>query len=239
MSKEREIETTDYFVEKTEQGITPTLENLEPTATVEDISSIDEVGFVTGASATISETDVFNQLDALGESRLKQILGLCGHDQWNYPARMLAVMSRETNCLNIDGDPMTPAGHGKGGWQIDNRSHAAQLEAVVGVRSGTWGPVIPGARAINLGMVPTLHDGLTLALEIMKGNWNEAVRASVIKSKQPWVMMSAYNAGFGGAMEGYYEGNSDNHTTGGNYASDVFGRETFCHAYLHAHKMVK
>lgn len=186
----------------------------------------------------ITTAELDQELDNLGPANLKTIVAHCGHDQWSYPALLLAIASRETWMTNIDGDPMNAYGHGKGMWQIDNRSHQTWLESVPGVRSGTFGPVIPGTRAADIGMVPTLDDGLGQAILILHGNWDGAEQAGVPKQEVARVMTAAYNAGLGGALSGWHAGNPDQNTTGGNYATDVFQRESVVHAYLRAHKLV-
>ena len=188
----------------------------------------------------ITTQELDTELEALQSAgELTSVVAKCGKQQWSYPALLLAIASRETWMTNICGDPMTPYGHGKGMWQIDNRSHLGWLESVPGVRSGTFGPVVPNTHAADVGMVPTLADGVSQAILILEGNWNGAVASGVPAQELARVMVSAYNAGLGGALSGYHQtGNPDAYTTGGNYAEDVFQRETLVHAYLKAHKLV-
>lgn len=187
----------------------------------------------------ITTAELDQQLDRLGDAGLKTIIKGCGREQWSYPALVLAIASRETWMTNIDGDPMNEFGHGKGMWQIDNRSHEAWLLSVPGVRSGTNGPIVAGAHAADIGMVPTLADGLGQALLILQGDWHTAIAAGVPSYELARVMVASYNAGSGGALNGWrLHGNPDYYTTGANYAADVFQRETVVHQYLKAHKLI-
>lgn len=184
----------------------------------------------------ISDVELDQLLNDFGEANLKEASALCGKDAWNSLSLMLAIASRESDIANIDGDPESIYGHGKGAWQIDIRSWFSFLSVMPGVRSGTWGPVVEGTSAAENGMVPTLQAGLKQALAIIDGNYREALTLSADPAVALKIAVAAYNAGMGGATEGFRSsGNPDRYTTGGNYATDVFQRQPVVEAWIVAH----
>jgi len=121
------------------------------------------------------------------------------------PGFVAAIASRETNLINELGD----GNHGVGLIQIDVRYHPIALYAR---DNGLWqsepGPLIAfGCDFLNQNLyrAKMTFPGLTLS-QYLK------------------FTASAYNAGFGGASEGHADGNSDLHTTGGDYGADVMDR---------------
>src|SRR5262249_49783100 len=97
---------------------------------------------------------------------------------------LLAIASRETNCRNIVGD----GGHGRGFFQIDDRSHA-QFLAAQHVGPGGVPPVGPAADyAATTLLAPALATANKLGLA-----GDGAVKFAA----------AAYNAGLGGATSGF------------------------------------
>lgn len=134
-------------------------------------------------------------------------------------ALLKAVMSRETDMRNIVGD----GGHGRGGWQIDDRWHGAWLEQVRGCRSGSSIPVYRSARPA--GRVPTISVGARKAAAILEANVEAAIRAGIPDGHRMDVAVAAYNAGMGGALRGWKtDRNPDRFTTGADYSRDVLAR---------------
>ena len=82
----------------------------------------------------ITTTEIYQQLDNMGEANLKTVVSHCGRNQWNYPAFLLAISSREAWVENILGD----SGNGRGAWQIDDRYNAEYLASIIGCKPGTW-----------------------------------------------------------------------------------------------------
>jgi hypothetical protein len=135
----------------------------------------------------------------------------------SYPLA-LAIALRESNCRNIVGD----GGHGRGMFQIDDRYHKEFLKSSRGCKSGSTIPIYRGALA--KGRVPTVYAGAMKMCEILESNVAQAIKAEIPFGSRLRVAISAYNAGFTGALTGYRLGNSDLHTTGKNYAADVLAR---------------
>jgi hypothetical protein len=127
---------------------------------------------------------------------------------------LLAIASRETNMRNVVGD----RGHGRGLFQIDDRSHGAWLR-----RHGAEGPGgIPPVAAAAEYAAALLRDNL--AFGRAKGLSGDALFKFAL---------SAYNAGAGGAWRGLQErGDSDARTAHGNYGRDVLERLRVVQAWL-------
>ena len=125
---------------------------------------------------------------------------------------LIAIASRETNCVNKLGD----GGHGRGVFQIDDRSHRVWIDR----NAGPGGlPEIPVSAAYAAAI---LASGLTAAKKLrLKGD--AAIKFGA----------AAYNAGEGGAAKALKEqGDADRGTAHGNYGDDVITRLHLIQAWL-------
>lgn len=118
---------------------------------------------------------------------------------------LLAVASQETDMNDVVGD----GGHGRGLFQIDDRSHTDFLR-----ENGAGGP----------GGKPPIQAAAKYAAALLRGNFDFGVAKGVRKADRTKFMLSAYNAGAGGALAGHGEGDSDKRTTGGDYGKSVLAR---------------
>jgi hypothetical protein len=118
---------------------------------------------------------------------------------------LLAVASQETDMNDVVGD----GGHGRGLFQIDDRSHTDFL-----TEQGASGP----------GGKPPVKAAAKYAAALLRGNLDFGVAKGVKKADRTKFMLSAYNAGAGGALAGHAEGDSDKRTTGGDYGKSVLAR---------------
>jgi peptidoglycan hydrolase-like protein with peptidoglycan-binding domain len=118
---------------------------------------------------------------------------------------LFAIASQETDMNDVVGD----GGHGRGLFQIDDRSHGRFLSSQGAARSGGKPPVDAAAR---------------YAAELVKANLDYGSRNGIRGRDLLKFALSAYNAGPGGALTGYREGDSDRRTTGGDYGKAVLGR---------------
>jgi peptidoglycan hydrolase-like protein with peptidoglycan-binding domain len=118
---------------------------------------------------------------------------------------LLAVASRETNMEDICGD----GGHGRGLFQIDDRFH------------GDW---LAGHGAPGTGTTPRLADAAEFAAAMFASNLSFGRQKGVGGKDLMKYACSAYNAGAGGALEGFRGGDSDRKTAGGDYGRDVLDR---------------
>ena len=118
---------------------------------------------------------------------------------------LLAIASRETGCVDKCGDK----GHGRGVFQIDDRFHQSFLR-----KHG----------ALGAGGMPPVKEAAPYAARILVGHFERGRRAGVKRADLLKFVCSAYNAGGGGALEGYQQGDSDKETAHGNYGRDVLER---------------
>jgi Putative peptidoglycan binding domain/Transglycosylase SLT domain len=121
------------------------------------------------------------------------------------PGLLLAIASQETDMNDVVGD----GGHGRGLFQIDDRSHTTFLRQQGANRPGGK-PAVPAAAKYAAGLV--------------RFNFDFGVKNGVPERDRLKFALSAYNAGAGGALEGFKAGDSDRRTTGGDYGKAVLGR---------------
>jgi hypothetical protein len=169
----------------------------------------------------ITEGQLDAQLKALGHRRIDMVSDLAheGENDGIGPALLLALASRETNMRNIVGD----GGHGRGWLQIDDRFHLDFLESHRGCDSGAFTPTHPSAAP--KGLAPTLTASTIYAIGLLRSNMRFARGNGVPEDTVLRFAVAAYNAGAGGALTGFREGNVDGRTTGRDYAKDVLGRK--------------
>lgn len=167
----------------------------------------------------ITKAQLKAQVESLSDAARKAVRKATeGHPHVDEPL-LLAMMSRETGMKNIVGD----GGHGRGGWQQDDRYLGPWLKSVKGCDSGKSTPKYDSA--FPKGHVPTITDGARKCAQLIEANVVEVTRQKVRFGSRLKVAVSAYNAGLGGAMEGYNGYNdSDHFTTGRDYAADVLAR---------------
>ena len=120
---------------------------------------------------------------------------------------------------NIVGDH----GHGRGWLQIDDRFHHDFLVTHRGCDDGSFTPT--HVSAAPKGRVPTFTASTIHAIELLRGNMRVARSNGVPEEKVLRFALAAYNAGPGGALKGFHQGDVDAETTGGNYSGDVLGRK--------------
>lgn len=177
------------------------------------------------------EQNLDHQLAALGRSRVKAAkrdLAKSGHHPHVDLALVLAIASRETGMRNIAGD----GGHGRGFVQVDDRYHAHLLATVRGCRSGSWRPVFGSALAS--GRVPTMKTGVTVLVGLIEAGVQAAAQAGVPFGKRVHFACAAFNAGAGGARQGWLlHGDPDAFATGRDYGSDVQRRRAVIARLLH------
>jgi peptidoglycan hydrolase-like protein with peptidoglycan-binding domain len=126
---------------------------------------------------------------------------------------LLAVASQETDMNDVVGD----GGHGRGLFQIDDRSHPVFLRQENAAGPGRKPPV-PAAAKYAAGLV--------------RANLDFAARNAVPEPLRLKFALSAYNAGAGGALAGFREGDSDRRTTGGDYGKAVLRRHAIYQSLL-------
>jgi hypothetical protein len=146
---------------------------------------------------------------------------------------LLAIGLRESGLTNIVGD----AGHGRGAFQIDDRSHQAFLSQHAGCESGKWVPVhgIAEGGALPGGRVPGFVAAVQYALRLLKGNAAFALANGVAPSHVKQFAVAAYNCGAGNALRAYQRygiAGIDRFTANGDYSADVLLNQASVRAAL-------
>jgi hypothetical protein len=172
-------------------------------------------------AVNITEGQLDQQLRGLGHRRLDMVSDLAheGENDGIGAALLLALASRETNMRNIAGD----SGHGRGWLQIDDRSHLDFLAKHRGCDSGSFTPAHDSAAP--KGRVPTLTAATIYAIGLLRANMRVARSNGVPEEQVLRFAIAAYNAGAGGALHGFRNGDVDRGTTGGDYSRDVLARK--------------
>lgn len=119
---------------------------------------------------------------------------------------LLAVASRETSMSQIIGD----GGHGRGIFQFDDRYQQAFLREY---------------KALQAGGMPPVKVAAMYAARILAAHHARALKDGIPAARAWKFAASAYNRGYTGARNGYYQhGDSDYFTAGRDYAADVMWR---------------
>jgi hypothetical protein len=181
----------------------------------------------------ITEAQLEDELDRFGHERIRIVAELVhqGPPDGVGTALVLAIGSRETNLANIVGD----GGHGRGWLQIDDRFHAAWLKEHAGCKDGTWHAKF--ASALAPGRVPTLTAATLQAIDMLHSNAAFGASRKVPPAQRTRFAVAAYNAGAGGAIQGFTKGDVDANTTHHDYSSDVLARREAVARYLQRHKL--
>lgn len=160
---------------------------------------------------------------------------------------ILALGMRETWGRNIEGGarydearrlwvPETDPLRMDVGWlQISRRYHLDALAAMPGVRVGTWAPMVDGHTAAEKGYVPTFTHALRFTVAEMERAIVYGSTHGVPEGQLRRFAVAAHNAGQGGAMRGFREGNVDKYTAGGDYSRWVMDARKKIGAWLNAH----
>lgn len=183
------------------------------------------------------------ELSGLGRYRVTTAVRLAALDPEDGIAAstLLAIASRETNMRNIvgggrfiDGE-WKPDGSDRGIFQISSTYHAAFLRSVIGCPSGSWSPDDSGLHALHAGYVPQFTTACQYAINMLAANVEYAEDAGVKEGQRVRFAIAAYNAGRGGALAGYREGDVDSRTTGKDYSADVLRRRSEVQTWLVQH----
>lgn len=153
-----------------------------------------------------SRAELSAELDRARRRGWDRIMASVEQEKSLPPGILLAVASQETDMNDVVGD----GGHGRGLFQIDDRSHADFLGRVGAAGVGRKPPIPQAAD----------HAGSLLASNISFGASKGVAASGRLKFG-----LAAYNAGAGGALRGLEEhGDPDARTTGGDYGASVLAR---------------
>lgn len=183
---------------------------------------------------------IYAQLDRFGQERIETVIN--AFKGTPFRARVaLGLGSRETLLQNIVGGGYFDekkvwhtTGRDRGVFQISDDYHHEWLTTHKGCKSGYYLPE-PGHNASEVDYVPTLEDSLEWVIDHLTGAAEYAAEHKVPKRDQERFAIASHNAGYGGALQGYQEGNVDLHTTGKDYSADVIRRGLWSYRYIIAH----
>lgn len=161
-------------------------------------------------------------------------------------ATVIALGLRETHLQNINGGAVwsneenrwveAPPEHQDAGvFQISRDWQAYDLKRMPGVEENTWSPVIDGITAFTPGFVPRFEEALQFTMQGISEALAYAEDHAVQAIHRPRFAVAAHNAGKGGALRGYREGDVDRYTALGNYSAWVFRHRTLINRWLNDH----
>jgi hypothetical protein len=180
----------------------------------------------------LTANHVATRLKALGKYRVMtaQAVASEGPPDGIDGAHMLALGLRESDLNNINNREQTD----KGCFQITELYHAAFLKSEPGCPEKTW-VAAPGHTAFEDGYCPRYTPAVVYALGMLKNARKWGMARGVKTNDSVGFAIAAYNAGAGGAIRGYNEGDVDKYTTGGDYSAWVLYHRDVVNKWLNAH----
>lgn len=157
-----------------------------------------------------------------------------------YGVHLLALGLRETGLRNINGGgtfvngTWAPAKTDRGCFQISQKYHSAFLKSVPGCKEGSWWPT-DGKTALDEGYCPRFSDAVRYANRTLQLGIEFSHDNHVRSEDRVRFAIAAYNAGLGGALNGYKQGNVDKYTTGGDYSKWVLEKVPEMRTWLNEH----
>lgn len=185
--------------------------------------------------ANFTQAQVDDALRRLGRYRVmaaQEIAAEGAPDEFS-GATLLALGLRESNLQNIN----NPAQTDHGVFQISELFHAEWLTSEPGCREGTW-TIDARHRAIEDGFCPRFTPACLYALRLLKIGADYARAKAGVDSRSVRLAfaIASYNAGIGGALKGYKEGDVDKFTTGGDYSAWVLEHRSRVNHFLADHE---
>ena len=156
----------------------------------------------------LSQHQILNQLHSLRQTGFADKLEQHATAHGFPTPFFFAIASRETNCLNILGDPQHGEFHGVGIIQIDIQHPIAR-------------------QARDSGSFKTNPDPLLeFGAQMLQDNISQATQRfpNLTAQQHLKIAASGYNCGMPNAIAGALHGDSDSHTTQHNYGRDVMTR---------------
>lgn len=180
-----------------------------------------------------SDAEIAQALKNLGHYRVMaaQLAAAEGPPDGISGALLLALGLRESHLKNINNKAQTD----KGWAQITELYHAAFLKSQPGCPEGTW-VAVAGHTAYEDGYCPRFTPALTYALQMLKDHRAYAIKRGLPEDKRVPFAVAAYNAGQGGALNGWLESHDvDKYTTGQDYSAWVMEARRTVQHWLDAH----
>jgi hypothetical protein len=190
-------------------------------------------------------TEVGRALANLGNYRVLRVQEIT----WPYkpiPASvMLGIGFRESELKNVCGGAVLVNGvwvksfSDRGYLQISDQFEADFLKTAEGCAEGQWGPTNPPSTAIEPRHVPRFTPATHYVKQTLINSMEYAHTQGVPDSELLRFAIAAHNAGDGGAIAGWREGDVDKHTAHGDYSAYVLALQPAIHAWitdpLHSH----
>lgn len=185
--------------------------------------------------------EIGHALASLGNWRVLHVQQVC-YPYHPIPASvMLGIGFRETGLRNICGGATLQNGvwiqsYSDRGWlQISDEFEADFLKQAEGCKEGDWGPAVPPVKAITPRHVPRFSPALDYVKASMLNSMDYALSQKVPGPELLRFAIAAHNAGSGGAMRGFREGNVDKYTAHGDYSAYVVALQPLIHDWIAAH----
>lgn len=159
-----------------------------------------------------------------------QAIALEGDPDQISGALLLAMTTRESMGQNINNEAQTD----KGCYQFTERYHGDWLKKEPGCPEGTWRPV-EGHSAFEDRFCPRFTPATIRVVEVLRYNRQQAFALNVEPENVVPFAVAAFNAGVGGATEGWRAGDPDMKTTGGDYSKWVLGARSLVNSWLNRH----
>lgn len=201
------------------------------------------------AESLLTDKQVGTFLASLGNYRVKraQEAALVGSSDGISGSLLLALGLRESHGKNVEGGAKYDEDKKKWvaqddpnlmdvGWlQISRAYHKDALKRMLGVKAGTWTPVVAGKTAADGGYCPRFEESLQFAINELRESQAYGEDNKVPIEDLTRFAVAAHNAGAGGALKGYKNGDVDEYTTLGDYSSWVLATREQVHKWLTKH----
>jgi hypothetical protein len=185
--------------------------------------------------------EIGHALAELGNYRVLRVQEVC-YPYHPIPASvMLGIGFRETGLRNIcggatwDGTKWVQSYSDRGWLQISDVYEADFLKQAEGCKEGEWGPANPPVKAITERHVPRFTPALNYVKQSMLNSMEFAFGQGVPSGLLLRFAIAAHNAGDGGALRGYREGNVDKYTAHGDYSQYVLALQPAIHDWITTH----
>jgi hypothetical protein len=188
-----------------------------------------------------SQEEVGSALAHLGNWRVLHVQQVCYPYKPIPASAMLGIGFRETGLKNICGGATLENGvwvqsYSDRGWlQISDEFEADFLRSAEGCEEGHWNPAVPPIKAIAPRRVPRFSPALDYVKGSMLNSMDFALSQGVAERDLLRFAIAAHNAGDGGALKGYREGDVDRYTAHGDYSAYVLALAPQIHKWVGAH----
>ena len=183
--------------------------------------------------------EVGHALSAFGNYRVLRSQELA-HNSFLPASVLMALGLRESGLQNICGGAVLEEGKwvqsfsDRGCFQISDKVEPAWLKLVPGCPNGTWVPDAPH-NALEPLFCPRFTDAANRTIYVAGLNHNQGLKAGVKETEIVRFCVACHNAGFHGALEGWKDGNVDEHTTHGDYSKWVMAQADVIHKWVIDH----